>query len=106
AFQTNDQRGGNELYPHGGLFPEEVIVPWLGYARVVKQPKLDITITGAGTARQKGVLDVHVVNLDLRSVKVQLIALQLARGSQIIETNLDLAPQSDNQYSFDFEPWF
>ncbi|GIV81904.1 MAG: hypothetical protein KatS3mg051_1258 [Anaerolineae bacterium] len=35
AFLTNDGKQGSERYAHGGLFPEEVLVPWIELERDV-----------------------------------------------------------------------
>lgn len=105
AFQTNDQRGGSELYPHGGLFPEEVILPWLAFARDVKEPQLEIFISGAGTARKQGALQVHVVNMDNRLVYIRQVTLQFALTSQSIGVNWAVWPQSDDQFVYELDPW-
>lgn len=106
AFQTNDQRGGSELYPHGGLFPEEVIVPWVAYERDVRVPSIDVSISGSGIARREGVLEVHVVNMDMRAVTVSQLEFILADGARVVRTELAVGPQADQQFRVDLEPWF
>jgi hypothetical protein len=105
AFETNDQRGGSELYPHGGLFPEEVIIPWLTFARDAKKPQLEIVISGTGTARKEGIVEVHVVNLDNRLVSIRQVTLKLATALRSFEVNWASQPQSDHQFSYELDPW-
>jgi len=60
AFQ--DKRHEQELYPHGGLSPEEVIVPWMVFARNVESPKVELAISGDGAANQPGKLILTAIN--------------------------------------------
>jgi hypothetical protein len=105
AYETNDQRGGSELYPHGGLFPEEVIVPWLTFVRDAKEPQLEISISGSGTARKEGTLDIHVVNSDNRLVRVQQVALQMAASSRTLEVDWMVLPQSEQHFIHKLDDW-
>lgn len=60
AFQ--DKTYKQEKYPHGGLFPEEVIIPWMVFTRNVERPKVEISISGDGAANQSGKLLLTAVN--------------------------------------------
>lgn len=51
AFETNDGRGGQERYPHGGLYPEEIIVPWLALAGDYEAPQATVRCTGKAARR-------------------------------------------------------
>lgn len=67
AFLTNDGKQGIERYPHGGLFPEEVIVPWLELERDVIPTRASergiwVTMTGQARAGQPGVLHTAIIN--------------------------------------------
>ena len=56
AFYNNDGSGGSEVYPHGGLFPEEVIVPWVVFMRDKVKPMIDFSFSGDGRARMAGTI--------------------------------------------------
>ena len=62
SFLSNDGRRGQERYAHGGLFPEEVIVPWFEYVRDFQEPDIRILMTGEAMAGRKGVIKVQVNN--------------------------------------------
>lgn len=62
AFKTNDGKQNSELYTHGGLFPEEVIIPWIVFVRDVPRPDIEIAINGEGRSNQPGLLTVLVIN--------------------------------------------
>lgn len=60
SFQGD--RGGYEPFPHGGLFPEEAIVPWFVFRRDSQRPNLDIVVRGSGEAEAAGTLVVTITN--------------------------------------------
>ncbi len=80
AFLTNDGKQGSERYAHGGLFPEEVFVPWIVLERDVApvqraRLRVEVEISGHGISGQTGTINVRVLNAEeipiiLRSVRV------------------------------------
>lgn len=60
SFRNN--KGGSESYPHGGLFPEEVIVPWYVFERDAEVKPPSVSITGSGEAKASGTLEIIVQN--------------------------------------------
>ena len=78
SFLTNDSKGGTEAYPHGGLFPEEVIIPWFVLARDLARPKLEVRVSGKGITGRSGRLAIEVANLS--DINVELIAVKLDFG--------------------------
>lgn len=62
AFRMNDDKGGSELYAHGGLYPEEVIVPWLLYERDTEIPTPFVRLYGAGQSGREGTAKLEVRN--------------------------------------------
>jgi len=116
AFLTSDGKQGAERYAHGGLFPEEVVVPWIELERDVVPTQearagIEIRITGKGRAGQRGVLDIEIVNTNefpavLSSVnllfgeKRRLETLDLEREIPALkehheQVNLELWPSRD-----------
>ncbi len=66
---------GYEPYPHGGIFPEEIIVPWFLFVRDATSPDLDISLTGTGEAEMSGELIITIVNNDHRKLECLGISL-------------------------------
>lgn len=106
AFQTNDQRGGSELFAHGGLFPEEVIVPWISYARDAVAPLVELSISGTGIARQKGELEISLVNMDQQTVVISQLRFELPSGGRGVVVEFECGPKSSEVFTLPFEPWF
>jgi len=106
SFRMADERGGSELYPHGGLFPEEVIVPWIVLARDFVKPSVEISLSGSGKARRSGKLQVKVLNLGEVSLTIQDLVVNF-RSGRPIELYLDesLKACSDWHKEIEIENW-
>ena len=64
-----------EISTHGGLFPEEVVIPWMVFERNLEIPNIEILFSGAGRATLPGKLLVSTINpstidLDLTTVLI------------------------------------
>jgi hypothetical protein len=70
-FCTNDGRTGSEVFPHGGLYPEEVIVPWVELWRDQTPPKLECVLKGEATAGKQGEVTLLVRNPSETEVRVK-----------------------------------
>lgn len=82
AFLTTDGRKGKEPFPHGGLFPEEVLVPWLEFTRDHEQPALGITLRGKGEEGKAGTGALTVANLG--DVPITVVELTVdASGTRV-----------------------
>lgn len=76
AFRTNNTDATGLLhFPHGGLWPEEVVVPWLVTERVAAAAPLTARISGHGLARRSGELTLKLTNPSTQSYA--LVALTI-----------------------------
>lgn len=106
AFHTTDGKTGSELFPHGGLYPEEVVIPWLIYARDVAQPQVEIEIHGHGQAGKRGVITIRVTNLDDTEVSLARLAIHSTQGaSYSLPLDWQVAPSSIVTQMHSLEPW-
>jgi hypothetical protein len=80
AFRTADGKGGVEAYSHGGVFPEEVFVPWIVLERDVVVHPLRIAFSGDGVAGDRGGLRIRIDNDNRFNVTVVAMTLT-AKGS-------------------------
>lgn len=106
SFYTNDGKTGVEFYPHGGVYPEEVIIPWLVFARDVEKPKVLVVISGRGEARKRNYLSVRANNMS--EIEVTLIEIQLHLASSSERhwpVALDLAPRAYGESVVELDPW-
>ena len=88
SFKMVDGRGGNEFSPHGGIYPEEVLIPWLAMCRDQSDVNLDVGLSGRGIAGSNGTYDLEIINPG--SVRVQFIELTLSLSDQKISLDLEI----------------
>lgn len=60
AFRSEKQK--KEISTHGGLFPEEVIIPWMVFERNLSRPEINIKLSGKGQANQPGSVKILAIN--------------------------------------------
>jgi len=106
AFRGNDDRTGSEAYPHGGLFPEEVILPWVVFARDYVQPKVEVSVTGDGRARSNGQLQIKVLNASDVNLVLDELILTYRNGSAVtIPLSANITARYSSTFEKELEPW-
>jgi transposase len=100
---------GKALLPdqHGGLYPEETIVPWIEILRDRKTPKIRVVVRGKARAGTRGTMEVTLENSS--AVPVQFRALTLRVGGQrsvIIPFDKELRGQTRREETVEIERWF
>lgn len=92
AFQNNNGVTFYQWYPHGGVYPEEVIVPWLVFARDITPPKLEIHLSGKGQSGRAGTLTIQFMNLDSLDLTLSSLELVWKDKNRVIEIDQWLFP--------------
>jgi hypothetical protein len=91
SFLTQAGQSGTDAYPHGGAFPEEVLIPWWTIARDRTLLPLTIVVSGKAVSGRSGTLRVTIRNpnpvpLDVERLELNL-ATQMVHGlDQRVET--------------------
>lgn len=104
-FRTNDGKTGSEWYPHGGLYPEEVIVPWIELVRDAKMPEVTAILSGSGQAGQNGQFTLKLRNLG--DIPVTAVELSILINGQIYKLAINRAvkPYSEQKLTLSWSPW-
>lgn len=107
SFKTNDGKSGKERYPHGGLYPEEVIVPWFVYQRDHALPKLHITLRGSGQAGTPGILTLEISNLNDIPIQIQhlLIKRSPAQPQELLPVHSPLLARQTHSAQIAWDTW-
>ena len=76
SFVNSDGSRGADWFPHGGVWPEEVILPWLEFQRDAEPPRVDGRISGTGIEGRDGEIEIYLTNsspleLDIISVSIE-----------------------------------
>lgn len=97
-------RGGNVICPHGGLSPEEVLLPWAVYVRDLAFRLPTLTAEGEGRAEEIGVLTLTMTNPN--SVPLVLERLTDSLGAQLTHWEpWTVAPQSRQSIAVPLASW-
>jgi len=106
VFRTCDGKGGQEEFPHGGLYPEEVIISWAELARDRVLPKVKCRVSGKARAGSTGKLALSIENLGDLPVDVVSLRLDLGlSGARILNVAGQAAPYSPTEFDIDLEDW-
>ena len=100
SFQN--AKSGSEPYPHGGLFPEEAIIPWFVFERDARQPDLSIGISGTGEAKNAGTMMLQITNTS--QIAVECLAITLSHGAQANGT-WSVPPLQKIEFTVPLSPW-
>jgi len=105
AFRGNDDRTGSENYPHGGIFPEEIIVPWIVLRRDYVRPNVEIAVKGRGRARRRGTMQIHILNQSEIELTLKEVEISLRNEKIRLKIETPIRPYSEITHSVDQEPW-
>lgn len=80
SFLTQDGKQGVDAYPHGGIYPEEVLIPWWVLARDYQLKNVEAEILGKGVAEKAGQAVLKVRNPN--PISVEILELHLGGKQQ------------------------
>lgn len=102
AFKAIGGKQGMEVFPHGGVYPEEVLVPWVQFTRRHEAVGLAVAATGTGVAGARGTLRVSIHNPS--DTEVRLVQLSFSLGWSFTMTE-SLPPMKTVSFEKPVEPW-
>lgn len=112
AFRTNDGKQGQERYAHGGLFPEEVIIPWIVMVRDIAAggeilPSITAKLVGQAVARQQGTALLEISNAETGSVIVTEVRIVsgTSKADLSYELQLSVPGRQSREAELTFESW-
>ena len=103
AFCMSDGRSGVESFTHGGVFPEEVLIPWLQFTRDRSPLKLSIRLTGLGRAGAAGKMRLEIINTS--EVRIEIIQVQLSLPQITIDSTMTVAPLQRSAAEWSIAVW-
>jgi hypothetical protein len=107
AFTQKNGASGTVSFPHGGLWPEEVVVPWMTFARDARAPILRIHVVGTGRTGGAGKLIFTIDNSGTTAVTVERLSLRCSSGqwSWGEDSGLAIPPQHSEIVERSIERW-
>lgn len=106
AFVTSDGRTGTEWYTHGGVYPEEAIVPWIEMVRDYLLPEIKITITGTGVVGGEAAIELVAMNPSEETIVLDQLELRF-EGSEPKHIHFEIKsnPLDESRYSIPINHW-
>lgn len=106
AFFTSDGRSGHEAFTHGGMYPEEVIIPWITFVRDYEKPVLRIIISGVADAGKPGTLLVTINNYaDVDVILAEVVWDFGTRREQKSGLLLNTTAQDIGKHKIEIQKW-
>jgi len=105
SFVNSDGSRGADWFPHGGIWPEEVIIPWLEFQRDVESPRVDGRISGAGVEGRDGEIEIHLTNSSPLELEVLSVAIEGDDLNHQFPLNQKLSARDAKAFSRRLSPW-
>ncbi len=106
VFKTSDGKTGQEWFPHGGLSPEEVLIPWGELTRDLVPPPLRASLSGRGRSGAANRAQVHLENLGAVPVWAVAVALTVGAETRVLPLDeIELGPLSSAEMSVEVTRW-
>lgn len=104
SFHTQDGRRGNDAFPHGGVFPEEVLIPWWVLARDTRRQPLQAELSGKGKAGRAAAMVLTVRNPNPVEVEVSRLEL-LSPTTHTFPVGEVVPPMGEMRFQAELAPW-
>ncbi|WP_219156487.1 hypothetical protein [Hymenobacter profundi] len=99
-------RGGTDLFPHGGAWPEEVVVPWVELHSHLAKLLVGGVLTGENRSNRAGVATLQLVNTSPRPARLRQVEISIPRLEPLVVAFDDLLPDSaELQWAIDLPRW-
>ena len=106
AFLTADGHTGMEVRPHGGISPEEVMIPWFVALRDFSTPELEVQLAGHGRAEASGRLEIAITNSGGVAVTCTGVVLNFEhRRSLALDLQLACSPNEHTTSAVEILDW-
>ncbi len=105
AFVMNDGSHGTVEFPHGGLYPEEVLTPWIEFVRDATIPVIEVLVSGEGDAGTSGTLKITLKNPGTFTLKVNRLTLRFGQVEVLLPLNETLEGMKKKEMDVTLEEW-
>lgn len=98
--------GGRAPYPHGGVWPEEVVLPWLELVRDAGPVKVTASLNGAGRAGFPGVAQLRLRNDSRHHLTVVHVSIRFGAATpHVVLLHQPSVPLKTIDVSIDLLSW-
>lgn len=105
SFVNSDGSRGADWFPHGGVWPEEVIIPWLEFQRDAEPPRVDGRISGAGVEGRDGEIEIHLTNSSPLELEILSVSIEGDELNYQLPINQKLPARDARVITRRLSPW-
>lgn len=106
AFLMSDGKSGKEHFPHGGVYPEEVIIPWITYIRDYVAPEVTVKISGNGVAGSTGNMQVSIINYGEIAISLDRLHIRFDnRKIDYADLKFAISESATANYVLEIDKW-
>lgn len=106
SFVNEGGGSGTETFPHGGVYPEEVLIPWWVIARDGRLEPLRLKVTGKGVVGKPGVLTLWFSNEGAVPLVATELRLTLGEGVETVHNlSVGVGAMSSESIPLPLAPW-
>lgn len=103
SFLTADGKSGTDLFAHGGLYPEEVLIPWLEFTRDRSLLEIEGGLKGRSVAGSQGELHLSVNNPS--ALPIRLTRLEISRNDTYFDLTETVNSMSSREFDLIWVSW-
>ncbi|KAA5548345.1 hypothetical protein [Adhaeribacter rhizoryzae] len=89
---TGNMRGGTDIFPHGGAWPEEVVVPWIELQSNLAAFLVGGSLIGESRSNRPGKAELSLVNSSSRPGRLRKIEIDIPRLEGLVIEFDELLP--------------
>lgn len=109
AFLKNSRggqgQGGIEEFPHGGVFPEEVVIPWIEIERDARVLVVSAHITGRARPGLPGTMQITIENTNALHLVVEELSMMASGIEREWKRDDEIAPYSSLNIDIEVGSW-
>ena len=84
VHDTGIMRGGTDLFPHGGAWPEEVVVPWIELHSHLAPLFISGNLSGEARSNRAGSAQLRLVNSSSRIARLRQVTVTIPRLEPLV----------------------
>lgn len=95
-----------EFSTHGGLFPEEVVIPWMVFERNIENPNIEFVFSGSGRATLPGKIFVSTINPSPIGLTITKAEINFGGDMNFpFELMQDMPGMKETKFEIDIPAW-
>lgn len=106
VVSNGSMRGGDDIFPHGGAWPEEVVVPWIELQSRLSELEVHGLLFGEARSGRPATATLRLTNSSPRQAQLRQVKISIPRLDPVLLELDELIPGlSELPFSIDLPRW-